>query len=260
LEIGFAPHPRKKLVEEIEWIAKNGFQFVDLSMEPDNDEYSVNVSEIKKRLIDFGLKIIGHTAWYLPIGSPMKALRISAVDILSRQFEIFSSLGCQKVTVHANWPPGLFEADEGIAFQTESLQRLSDRASKLGIIILFESVITPLDNRKNIAKILKLNPDIEFHADIGHLNLHGRKPEVYISAFKDRLGHVHFHDNNGISDLHLPMGVGNVDWDNLIPLIKSVYDGTITLEIFCEDRDYVLLSKQKLEQKWLNCSEQALDE
>jgi sugar phosphate isomerase/epimerase len=46
------------------------------------------------------------------------------------------------------------------------------------------------------------------------------------------------------------MGVGNIDWENLINVLKKYYDGTITLEIFSRDRDYVLLSKEKLKKLW----------
>jgi sugar phosphate isomerase/epimerase len=253
LKLGFPSHPRNRVADEIQWIAEHGFQFVDFFLEPENDESRIDAHEIKSHLADSGLGVVGHTAWYLPIGSPMEALRKSAVDIISRQFETFSAIGCRKVTVHANWPPGLFKPEEGIAFQVESLRNLSDAAASFGIHILYEPITTLNDNRENIEKILDLAPHIEFHADIGHLNLHGRNPQEYILAFKDRLGHVHIHDNNGISDLHLPLGVGNIDWDCLIGVLKKVYDGTITLEIFCKDRDYVLMSKEKLEKKWREC-------
>ena len=62
--------------------------------------------------------------------------------------------------------------------------------------------------------------------------------------------HIHLHDNDGQRDLHLPMGTGIIDWDALIKTLKRIYDGTITLEVFSRDKDYVLLSQKKLKEKW----------
>ncbi len=123
-------------------------------------------------------------------------------------------------------------------------------AQENGVTIIYESITTPKDSEKNIRKILDLNPLVGFHADIGHLNLYGRNPVDYLTAFKDRLMHIHLHDNDGQRDLHLPMGTGIIDWDALIKTLKSVYDGTITLEIFSRDKDYVLLSQKKLKERW----------
>ena len=57
---------------------------------------------------------MGHTAWYLPIGSTLKNLRDGAVEIIRKYFEEFTEMECRKVTVHANWPSGMFSESEGI--------------------------------------------------------------------------------------------------------------------------------------------------
>jgi sugar phosphate isomerase/epimerase len=46
------------------------------------------------------------------------------------------------------------------------------------------------------------------------------------------------------------MGTGSINWERLIKLLKGYYDGTITLEIFSRDRDYALLSRDKLRKLW----------
>jgi sugar phosphate isomerase/epimerase len=34
----------------------------------------------------------------------------------------------------------------------------------------------------------------------------------------------------------MPLGVGNIDWKNAVQSLKATgYDGTITLEVFCDD-------------------------
>jgi sugar phosphate isomerase/epimerase len=251
VKIGFPTHPRKDIIQEIRWIGDNGFDFVDLFLEADQAEaYQIKVQQVNNVLDDYGLNRIGHTAWYLPIGSPFEELRHKAVEIINSYLAVFQQLGCKQVTVHANWPTALFTAEEGIALQTESLKSIARQAAQFQIKILYESLGSARDSLKNIGRILELNPQIDFHADIGHLNLYQKNPIEGLSAFKERLGHVHMHDNDGMRDLHLPVGTGTIDWVNLIPHLKKIYDGTITLEIFSSDKSYVLLSKKKLETAW----------
>ena len=251
MKVGFPNNPRKELKKEIKWIGDHGFHFIDLFLEPDQGEPErIDNREIKEQLDYYGLDRIGHTAWYLPFGSPFQELRACAVEIMKRYLDAFVEIGCRKVTVHTNWPPSLFSEEEGVKFQTESLQSILSFAKEAGVRILLEPLNTVHDHALNIDSLLALNEGLYFHADIGHLNLFGREPVEYLLRYKDKLEHVHLHDNNGYDDLHLPMGAGNIDWDRLLSVLKTFYDGTITLEIFSKDKEYVLYSKEKLLEKW----------
>lgn len=251
MKIGHNTHPRRDMIDAIRWIGENGFDFVDLFFEGDKGSYHyIDPQKIAKALNDYGLDKVGHTAWSLPIGSEIKDLRQKAVEILQKHIEICSEIECDKMTVHAHWPSPLFNSDEGVKFQTDSLQQLADYGEPRGVQIIYESITTSRDNVANIKRILKHNPKIGFHADIGHLNLHGKDPLECMTIFQDRLAHIHMHDNDGARDLHLPIGCGMIDWNTLIKNLKTFYDGTITLEIFSPDKDYVLLSRRKLKEKW----------
>ncbi len=250
--VGFPNNPRKEIQDEIKWIGDNGFDFIDLFLEPDKGELGlVNSKKIKQQLDYYGLERIGHTAWYLPIGSPLPQLRACAVEIFKRYLNTFVDIGCDKVTIHTNWPPStMFSEDEGVKYQAESLQSILGFAGDKGVKVMLEPLGTVHDHTSNIDRLLALTGDLYFNADIGHLNLFGREPVELLNRYKDNLMHVHLHDNNGIDDLHLPLGSGNIDWDHLIRVLKSFYDGTITLEIFSDDKEYVLYSKKKLFEKW----------
>ncbi|MGB9674976.1 MAG: sugar phosphate isomerase/epimerase family protein [Candidatus Nanoarchaeia archaeon] len=251
MKIGFPNNPRKNILEEVEWIGKNGFDFVDLFLEEDKAvPEKINVQKLKQLLQKYKLDVVGHTAWYLPIGSPIKSLREAAVFEAKRYFEVFSKLNVKYVTIHAYWSPGMFSTKEGIKFQVETLKRLVKEAKKYNLTLLYEPTDTWQDNIKNVSEILRKVPNLYLHFDIGHANLFGRKPEQFIKKFHSKIKHVHLHDNNDERDLHLPMGAGNINWENLIKILKKYYDGTITLEIFSKDKDYVLLSKDKLRKLW----------
>lgn len=251
LKIGFPTHPRKDIIAEIKWIGENGFDFVDLFLEPDkNVPQKLDPRKIKAALEAYNLTSIGHTAWNLPLGSEHKDLRQAAVRIIKGYLNVFAALNTPKVTVHANWPSGLFSDLEGIKYQVESINELIAYADPLGIMIVYESIDTRRCTKENIQKILSANKKLGFHADIGHINLLGRKPLDYLAFFKTRLEHVHMHDNDGLKDLHLPLGTGNINWPALIASLKKIYNGTITLEIFSREKEYVLYSKDMLKRLW----------
>jgi sugar phosphate isomerase/epimerase len=249
--IGYPNHPRRNFLQEINWIGENNFDFVDVFLEEDEaSPININIHESKELLEKYNLNTVGHTAWYLPIGSPNKTIRLTAVKEVCKCFNVFKKLGVNLVTVHADWTSSIFSEDEAINFQSDSLNLLVNRAGEFGLKIIYEPTISKHDNIENISKILKKVSKIYFHLDIGHANLNNNNPIDFIDNFHSKMKHVHMHDNDGIRDLHLPMGCGNVDWRKTISKLKKYYDGTITLEIFSSDRDFVILSKKKLKTLW----------
>lgn len=246
-KIGYPNNPRKDLLEEIKWTGENQFDFIDLFLEEDQAvPEKIDLNEVQKLLEYYKLETVGHTAWYLPIGSSIKAMRMCAISELERYFKVFSALNTKYVTIHANWPGGMFTVREGINFQVETLKKLVKLAEEYDLAIMYEPVDSEADSLESVSQILKRVQGLYFHIDIGHANLHGRKPEEFIKRFSSKLRHVHLHDNDRRRDLHLPLGVGRLNLDNVISALKRHYEGTITLEIFARDRDYVLLSRDKL--------------
>ena len=58
---------------------------------------------------------------------------------------------------------------------------------------------------------------------------------------------MHFSDNNGAEDQHLPLGAGNINWQFIVKTLKEYkYDKTVTLEIHTPDLSYMLFSRDKL--------------
>jgi sugar phosphate isomerase/epimerase len=251
MKLGFPNHPRKNIFKEIEWVGENGFDFVDLFLEEDRaTPEKIDIEKIKKLLNKYGLDVVGHIAWYLPIGSPSQSYREFAVSEAGKYFDVFSKLSVQYATVHANWPPKLFTGEEGISFQVETLTKLVHDAMQYNIKIVYEPLDTWRDDIENVDEILRRVSGLFLHLDTGHANLFGRKPEQFIEKFHKQIRHIHLNDNDGIRDLHLHMGGGNIDWENLIRVLKKYYDSTITLEIFSQDRNFVLMSRDKLQSLW----------
>jgi sugar phosphate isomerase/epimerase len=207
----------------------------------------IDAQKAREILQRHNLQVTGHTAWFLPIGNPSQVLRNAAVQSVKETLPLFKDLGAKLVTIHANWfYPSLFSQEECIAFQVESLNRIVELTADYGITTMLEPVESANDTIPIVEKILAQVPGLALHIDIGHVNLHGRKPVDFFRHFSGRIAHVHLHDNNGKADQHKPMGQGNIDWPELVNVMKDTYDGTVTLEIFAEKHE-VLESKRWLE-------------
>ena len=251
MKIGCPNHPRQDLLDEVRWIGTHGFDFLDLFIEPDKAlPEIVDVTLLKQTLQEYRLSLIGHSAWYLPFGSPYRALRETAVEIVSGYFPFLQELACPFLTVHANWPSGLFSEQEAIDFQLFSLERLIEKAAAFDVRIMYEPLGTPSDTLENLKQIVSRLPDLMVHLDMGHAHVCKIRPELFFKAFPGKVAHIHLHDNDGCTDQHLPLGEGTIPWDRTIGEIRRYYDDTITLEIFTGDRDYLLSSRKKLVQYW----------
>ena len=58
-----------------------------------------------------------------------------------------------------------------------------------------------------------------------------------VNLCHNSLGHLHVGGNHGKRDDHLPIGVGNIRFPEIISALKqSGCNDRLTLEVFCEDR------------------------
>ena len=99
--IGAMNHPAHRVVDEIEWMAAMGLDFIDLTLEPPlAAPRDLDVRSVRAALDRRGLRVVGHTAYYLPFASPFESIRRAAVEEAKRCLEVFSKLGVAWMNVH----------------------------------------------------------------------------------------------------------------------------------------------------------------
>jgi len=216
----------------------------------------IKLAETKKALKEGNVEVIGHTAYYLPFASPLEKVRKAAVEEMRSALIAFVELGVSKVTVHPDKSIPFALGLKGILQRNLlSFAEVDALAKPMGIQILIENMDRTFNTKEQLQETFSQLPQLGFHLDVGHANLNSEKnrTEEFLQAFHNRLMHVHLSDNFGrAEDLHLPLGVGNIDWKKMVSLIKGFgYDGTITLEVFSPDRRYLLASRDKLRELWL---------
>lgn len=85
-----------------------------------------------------------------------------------------------------------------------------------------------------IRELMRRIPDkrIGVCLDFGHANYSRVPIRGWFDALGDRIGYLHLSDNNGSFDDHLPLGDGNIDWEEAHTLWKEIgKDIPLTLEV-----------------------------
>lgn len=256
--IGAMNHPVEDVLHEIQWMAEMGLDFIDLTLEPPGAaSWRVNPGAIREALGRHHLQVVGHTAFYLPVGSPIKNLREAAVDELKRCLEVFSILQVKWMNVHPDRQWLMHDRKSIIDLNIQTLSEVMTAGRRLGVGLMIENIPVHFNNADQLGDLLDPLPDLGLHLDIGHSNLQlspdqeNSAPEI-IARYGSRLRHVHLHDNKGGgADLHLPLGTGTLKLEEQIRCLKkSGYDGTITLEVFAPDRHYLSYSRDVLRKLW----------
>ena len=252
MQIGMMNDPKRDVLEETRWAAANGFEFLDLTIEgPQAALDQIDPQAIRQLLDAAGMGAVGHTAWFLPFASPVERVRHAAVEEVAAALPAFAEVGAQMVNVHIAKGIGSFGHASMTGLNGASFAELAELAAPHGIRMMVEHPPEASLSIGDIRVILDADARLGFHLDVGHANVGGDRLEGLLKAFGARLCHVHLSDNRGRGDDHMPLGAGRIDWPRAIGLLRqSGYDGTITLEVFATDRDYLLWSAEKVRKWW----------
>jgi sugar phosphate isomerase/epimerase len=253
--IGAMNHPARDVLQEIEWMAAMGLGFIDLTLEPPKAaSWKVDPVAIRGALERHQLDVVGHTAFYLPIASGIEEIREASVQELRRCADVFAAIGARWMNVHPDRHAPMHDRRFFIEKNLASLGELLPYAAERGVGLMVENLPGDFNTAGQLGELLDALPELGLHLDIGHANLLVVRSTVeeLLSAYGDRLRHVHLHDNKGgAADLHLPLGTGTADLGQAVRSLKALgYDGTITLEVFTPDRHHLVYSRDLLQRAW----------
>lgn len=257
MKIGMMNNPQISLPKEIKKAFYYKFDFIDLTLEPPRaSAWNIDVNKIKNLLALHKIPIVGHTAYYLPVSHVFEKVQNASIDEIKHDIATFNNLGAQKVTLHYNFfnPIQFFQERDIIRVWSRALSVLVPFAEQQGIQLILEHFIIDRRTINILDEIFRQFEPLGFHLDIGHANLGSETnyTQKLLERYGNRLSHIHMSDNKGgTSDLHLPLYCGTIHWEEIIRMLKAAkYDGTITLEVFANRLEYLLLSRDILRNLW----------
>jgi sugar phosphate isomerase/epimerase len=246
--------PKKGVAGEIALFGEMGFDFFELTLEAPcahPDRLMKEKKAVRDALSSYNFGVLAHMPWYFSVAHPYQSVQEAINGEFGRAFDAAAGFGAKKVTLHTEFlPAGIEEREVRVARTIEGIGRLRKEAEDRGLELLVENFNAGSFTIKEFKRLFS-EVDAGMTLDVGHaFTADGEGLQNYLAQFRKRVRHVHLHDNDRRSDQHLPLGAGKIDVDRAVKELKSFYDGTITLEVHSQDRDYLRISREKLEILW----------
>jgi len=257
MKIGAMNNPRKPLLDEIKLFGGYGFDYLDLTLEyPEAtpERIKEQAIEIKAALKSYDMGLVGHMPWFLNIIHPYESVRKAIVLESDKIFSMAHKLGIEHITIHPDYMKLKRENKQLVSETIASLKVLVEKVSEHHLTLCLENFEEEYFSVGNLKQIMSEVSGLKMTLDVGHAFMRVKKVDNIvnmINELKESIIHVHMHDNGGFRDEHLPLGVGAIEFPKVVEALKAAgYDKTITLEIHAEDREYLQISKRKLEGMW----------
>jgi sugar phosphate isomerase/epimerase len=261
MKFGAMNFPVRPILEEIEQIGEAEFDFVEITMDPPEAsprKLLAQRKEIRDLLDLYGMDVVGHLPTFVLTADLYESLRKASVDEMVAALHAGAELGMKKMVIHPGFITGLgkYISDVARTYAMESVETILKASRGLGVTLCIENMIPQAGafvKPQEFQDIFERFPDLRFVLDIAHANIgEGRNRSFdFIQRFAYRTEHVHASDNYGKEDNHLPIGAGLIDFEKIFRKLKAArYDGTLTLEVFSRDRDYLRISRDKLRALW----------
>ena len=231
------------IAKSIFQIAKSGIKLVEIRASrfanPYHYDYHLpkQTDELEKTLRACNLKVL---SFHSPFRCDLSALdskeRQKAISEFKYSMDIAARLGAKNVVVH---PSTTIEEDDRRCDEKRKQSRnnvieISKYSQRKGLTLLLENIPGSYFC-SSVFKLLEFieeigEPEIKVCLDIGHANL---KNGVIsgLKILKDRVVQLHIHDNDGITDQHLPPGEGKINWDSFRTVLKEIeFSGPLIYE------------------------------
>jgi sugar phosphate isomerase/epimerase len=247
--------PVLPVVDEIRSFAGLGFDYLELAMDPPEAHYSTiseNHLAVTKALADHGMGIVCHLPTFVSTADLTESIRRASVTEMKQSLSVAADLGAQKAVLH---PPmisgmGTYVSERIRGYALEFISDMVEMSEVLGVTICLENMM-PRNGfgvePSELDMLFWRFPSLQFTLDTGHANLEqggSTRLAELVERFGERLGHVHLSDNRGVYDDHFPLGSGTIDFQRLANALKEIgYDGTVTFEVFDEDRNLLVQSR-----------------
>lgn len=207
------------------------------------DEISLEDRRKLRALQEKGLTLSVHMPIHgVNLTWPVRAVAAASLGELVNTVDLAGEIGADVVVLHPGRLPEEYLPfpkwhTRSLDLLRFSLALLLPHAAKHGVNLALENlgngrdrglVQTLEEHRVLLAEF----PELWACFDLGHLHTLGGSPQPYIEALARRLIHVHFHDNHGDWDAHLPLDDGTAPWREAVQALrKTGFSGRVVLEI-----------------------------
>jgi len=239
-------------LESIQWAADLGYDFIELYMDGSSERTGLDREAITDALEETGIDCLVHLPFVdLDLGTPRNKVREGSIRELRACLDTAADLGAEKAVLHASTHA---TEPEWSQRRTKprilaSVRELEAYATAHGIELCVENLPDDVFSIRTIEEILA-ETDASLTVDTGHARVSGfseADTAAFLDDHRDRVSHVHINDARQPRDEHVPVGSGTTDFETILAPLADGWEGTFSVEAYTFDKDYMRLSKGKLD-------------
>lgn len=177
------------------------------------------------------------------------------VQILKDAVDYAAKFNVTKLTLHLGWFNNEINRDEIIQHCIKVTKELTIYAGKYNMKLMIENMPSDIElgySPEEILFIIKeVNEDnLKFIFDTGHAHVSEYEDTEYLTLLKDYLYHIHYSDNDSISDKHARLGSGTINFTKHFDVLDDIkYNQLHCLEIIYKTKEDLELYLKDFETK-----------
>jgi sugar phosphate isomerase/epimerase len=240
-----------------------GLGFTSVELEGVGEENLRAVHEerkaLKERCADLGLHVVNFCPVLPDLVHPEKARRVHALDLFKLAVEAATFFGCETIQTDSYTPALEFVGDApyrdaisfGKRFQvkvdpafrwdalwawlTDSIGACADEAERAALKFCLEPRVGEIvSNTDALLRLMDAVDNDNFGAvlDTGHQHAQKEILPLSIEKLGGRIHYLHVSDNDGLTNQHLALGRGTVDWDGVFTALKKHgFSGHVAVDV-----------------------------
>ncbi len=237
-------------VEEVlEYSAENKMQHVEIHLADDHSPIESFTAKRIENIVNFTTQNKISLGLHLPnkinTSDMIPVFRKKNIKYLIDCISLAGRLHADSITVHIGsfywFPVERWMRKKALNRFIDSIEQVLNYCAETQVCLALENVV-PIpqgseyhylgDNLNDFEYIFQqLNSEyVKMCLDTGHANV-GEGVTEYINLFSENIISIHYHDNIGNDDQHLPVGEGNINWPEFATeILKSNFTGPLISE------------------------------
>ncbi|MFC7057330.1 sugar phosphate isomerase/epimerase family protein [Halovenus salina] len=215
--------------------AGESFDFVEFGLAESTGVPETAESDLQAACERHDLELAIHLPFKQVVATAVPELNDGILDYQCRLLSWAGEMGATKAVLHAT-VRNPSDTDLRPTF-ADQLAEIVSIGREAGVEVVVENVGhqrrgLPLSVLGDIAEEV----DAPVCFDLGHAYMEGGNDAVdrFLGNHADRVSHLHVHDARGRGDTHIPLGAGEIDYDQLGDHLHG-FDGTVAIEVFSDD-------------------------
>ncbi len=238
LKVGLSTNGIEHDERLFEGLSRAGIFDVEISRSYQDETENIDYKKLKELSEAFGINL---WSFHLPfahdvslcIESLNKEVRDFSLRFLSEHIKRAAGIGIDKIVIHGSSEPikdG--ERAEKLKLSKDSLYYLADVAFKHGAVVAVENLPrTCLGNDSyELAEMIAVHDNLKVCFDVNHLLKEDH--EAFVKNLGNKIITTHISDYDFVDERHWLPGEGDIDWNCLYSLLKSIdYGGVFLYEV-----------------------------